>query len=681
VQCQSDVPDDTSKVYSDAVSAHQRGDLDAAERGYRTVLSAKPSEAETQYLLGTVLWQRGDAENAVPLLQTCLENQPNHIAARSTLGAAFAALGLSDQAIEELGRVAELSPQDPKAFFNLAKACLDSERFEMGAETLEKFLELTPSHAAATLGYATCLVGLGRVDQAISVLEDALDIHPENTDLIEIYVQQLLKAERFNDALKHVNTARKSWPSNDTMLLAQATTFRLLNRHEDALTAFKLLVERAPNNENYLNSFGGYLYDTGKWKDAESFVVRSLNIKPDSHSALTNMGRIRQQMGDLEGAKLYYEKALSLDPNYADAHNNLGNLLLHMDAADQALTHFDRAIELKPDSKGIRYNRSLAKMTAGQISSSVSEHKHRFDKENPSIGREWEWPSWANETIDGKNILLWGEQGMGDQVIFARCASVIASKANYCALECSPRLTTLFQRSFPDVDIYPASDPPIAELTNKSFDFHCSTLDMNCSLYDKPSDISSKPYLKADPELTRSIREKYRASADNTPLIGISWWSGLTSQAHFKSTPLTQWQPILSDTPATFVSLQYGEGRNEIESVNNIPGIDLVDDRDIDPMGDLDVFAAQIAAMDLVITISNTTAHLAGALGVPTWTLTPTGPGRVWYWFMEGQTSPWYESMTLFRHGYNEGWGSVLKEVADRLHQKETALITPSTRP
>ena len=673
------MPDGISEIYSDAVEAHQRGDLDAAERGYRAILSAKPSEAEVQYLLGALLLQRSDAENAVPLLQACLRAQPNHIAALGTLGAAFAALGLTDQAIQEFGRAANASPEDPKTLFNLAKACLDSERFDLGAETLQRFLKLKPSHAVATQAYASCLIGLDRITEAIYVLEDAIKIHRENPGLVESYIQQLLNVGRFDEALEHLNTARKRWPSNDTMLLAQATTFRLLNRHEDALATFESLVERAPNNENYLNSFGGYLYDTGKWKDAESLVVRSLKIKPDSHSALTNMGRIRQQRGDFSGANLCYQKALGLNPSYADAHNNLANLFSYMDEADQALVHFDRAIELKPNSNGIRYNRSLARMTAGEISSSVPEHRHRFDKENPSVGREWEWPSWANEPMAGKKVLLWGEQGMGDQVIFARCAPIIASKTEYCALECSPRLTALFKRSFPGVDIYSSSNPPPEELSEKSFDFHCSTLDMTCSLYENPADISSKPHLKADPELTRSIREKYKASAGNAPLIGISWWSGLTSQAHFKSTPLKQWQSILTDTPATFVSLQYGEGRDEVEPIKSMPGINLIDDRDIDPMGDLDVFAAQIAAMDMVITISNTTAHIAGALGVPTWTLTPTGPGRVWYWFTEGQTSPWYESMTLFRHEYNEGWDGVFKDVADRLRQKETALITPST--
>jgi len=97
-------------------------------------------------------------------------------------------------------------------------------------------------------------------------------------------------------------------------------------------------------------------------------------------------------------------------------------------------------------------------------------------------------------------------------------------------------------------------------------------------------------------------------------------------------------------------------------------------------MGDLDLFAAQVAAMDLVITISNTTAHFAGALGVPVWNMTPTGPGRIWYWFLEGESSPWYESMRLFRHRHDEGWGDVLGRVSNQLRKTAPNLLSTTSQ-
>ena len=106
-----------------------------------------------------------------------------------------------------------------------------------------------------------------------------------------------------------------------------------------------------------------------------------------------------------------------------------------------------------------------------------------------------------------------------------------------------------------------------------------------------------------------------------------------------------------------------GDELNEFETET---GLKIFTDKDINPSGDLDNFAAQVASMDLVITISNTTAHMAGALGVPIWNILPTGPGRLWYWFLSGSTSPWYKSMRLFRHAYNEGWKTLAALIAER---------------
>lgn len=670
------MPKNPTTTYSNAVSAHKAGDLDAAERGYRAFLKTDKTNAEVQYLLGATLMQKGQAEAAIKPLRACAETQPNHVGALNTLGAALSVAGQADEALVVLSRAADLSPQDQKTLTNLAKACTDAKQFNLGAKTFKRILALAPHHTTATSGLATCLLELDRNEEAITLLEAALSAGIEDPKHYELLIQQYSNMGRLERALELAETARDIWPDNNTLLLAYAATLRFSNRYEDARSAYETLVAREPDNVAFLNSFGDYLYDTGQWKDAEGYVARALNIEPRSHGALANMGRIRQQRGDLDGARALYLKALEAEPTYADAHNNLGNLYMHMDDAKQSLVHFNKAVDLKPSSSSIRYNRSTTRMTTGAIRAGVEDYRLRFDKEDPSIGREWAWPLWNGESLAGKRILLWGEQGIGDQVIHARCASIAAASAQSCVLECSARLTSLFERSFPDVEVFPTQDPPADGLTDQAFDFHSSTLDFNCSLYESPSDISPTPYLKSDQELVKSIKEKYRSTSGERPLIGISWWSGFTSQAHFKSTSLKQWGSILSNKDAAFVSLQYGDGRNEIAPFKASTDIKLIDDRDINPLGDLDLFAAQIAAMDLVITISNTTAHMAGALGVPTWTLTPTGPGRVWYWFMEGQTSPWYESMQLFRHTYNEGWDRVLSDVANRLRAELPDLTT-----
>ena len=674
------MPGSLSKVYTDAVTAHKSGDLVAAEQGYRTLAAANPSEPDAYYLLGAVLTQRGCQEEALGPLRTCLNHQPNHAPALNVLGSVLSGLGQDEEAINALSKAAALKPNNSKIRFNLAKACIRGEQFELGSQTLAALIEMAPGHLDAINAYAACLAELGRIDDAIKFLVKSVSSGLKDAGVFENLIQRLLDAKKYEDALTYAESARAHWPDNNVLLLAYATTLRLLSRQNDALEAFDELVTAEPENGYFLNKLSGFLYDIGRWKEAESYGRRALELAPESASALNNMGRIRQQQGDLNGSKILYEKAITIDPEYADVHNNYGNLLLYTDQIAKAMEHFDIAIELKPQNQGFRFNRSVTRFTNGEINGAWREHRSRFGKGDLSASREWELPEWDGEAVLGKNVLLWGEQGIGDQIIHARCAPAIAAIADNCGLECSKRLTKLFERSFPEITVFSSKEPQNQILQKGPFDFHCASLDMNCSLYKTPPDIPARPYLKADPDLTAALRKKYRSTFGDRPLIGISWWSGYSTHAHFKSIPLRKWKDILSFPDVAFVSLQYGEGCDELTPMTEETGLTILQDPDVDPMGDLDLFAAQVAAMDLVITISNTTAHFAGALGVPVWNMTPTGPGRIWYWFLEGESSPWYESMRLFRHRHDEGWGDVLGRVSNQLRKTAPNLLSTTSQ-
>ena len=150
-------------------------------------------------------------------------------------------------------------------------------------------------------------------------------------------------------------------------------------------------------------------------------------------------------------------------------------------------------------------------------------------------------------------------------------------------------------------------------------------------------------------------------------IVGISWKSESPKTGHHKSIPLQQWLPILQTNKVFFVSLQYGDQDQEISTIGGLPGSGIHRDHSVDTKGDLDRFAAQVAAMDLVITVSNTTAHFAGAMNVPVWTLISEGPGALWYWFHDRDDSPWYPSMKLFRQSKAGRWEDVLSAVKSQL--------------
>ena len=172
-------------------------------------------------------------------------------------------------------------------------------------------------------------------------------------------------------------------------------------------------------------------------------------------------------------------------------------------------------------------------------------------------------------------------------------------------------------------------------------------------------------YLIPDASRVQELRARY--GNGNTRLVGLSWRSASGPTGRFKSMDLAQWAEFLKLPGTTFVSLQYGNSADEIAQVSHATGRTIIADPDIDTSGDMDAFAAQVAAMDLVISVSNTTVHVAGAIGTPVWALVPRGPGAHWYWFVDRTDSPWYPSLRLFRQNKRADWRQPLADVTTEL--------------
>ena len=162
------------------------------------------------------------------------------------------------------------------------------------------------------------------------------------------------------------------------------------------------------------------------------------------------------------------------------------------------------------------------------------------------------------------------------------------------------------------------------------------------------------------------LRAKYRGGGDDL-LVGLAWNSVNVKMGHRKSLPLAAYAPLTEITGIRFIDLQYGDTAVAREAFETETGVEVFHDPDIDQLQDLDAFAAQVAAMDLVISVSNTTVHLAGALGIPTWVVVNTLPLCVW--MLEGETSPWYPSLRLFRQSEAGVWDDVVGQVAGALRE------------
>jgi hypothetical protein len=274
--------------------------------------------------------------------------------------------------------------------------------------------------------------------------------------------------------------------------------------------------------------------------------------------------------------------------------------------------------------------------------------------------RPFTQPYWQGESLKGKTILVWGEQGIGDELMFANTIPDLLEQADQVLIECDARLIPLYDRSFPGVTSFARNNPPEPALFKATIDYQIPSGEPCRYLRD---DLAAFPghtgYIKVSDNDTSRLREKYKKLGNNTPVIGVSWRSGNQGDGEKRSAGLELWGPTLATPGCFFVNLQYGNVKPFLDTFKKATEIEVYYDDEVDPLENMDLFAAQIAAMDLVISIDNSTVHTAGSLGVPVWTLLAANPD--WRWMQDGDTSYWYPSMKLIRQNTLGSWDAVFE--------------------
>ncbi len=360
-----------------------------------------------------------------------------------------------------------------------------------------------------------------------------------------------------------------------------------------------------------------------------------------------------------------YLKAIESDPFHRSALSNLALIHEREGNIEAALETLNKLCEQYENDASFIHRRGLILLSLGHLAEGWADYGRRLKSK---AYKSWQYalrvPYWRGEDLSDKHLVVWTDQGLGEQILTTSLLPDVISKAQRVALACDPRLVPLFQRSFPDVDVVSLEATREKGKDIGPVDVQATLSELGAVLRPSVDKFPrSKPFLVANADRTSNFR-KTLASDQDRRLVGISWRSENPMAGVEKSTSLTEhWKPVLDCADIRFVSLQYGDVQSEVAAMH-VNGCDLIDPM-IDATHQFDDFAALTAAMDLVISTSNTTVHVAGGLGVPTWTVLPNAYGRPWYWFTEGDLSPWYDSLSLFR---SQGdWLPIFQRVAKDL--------------
>ena len=575
--------------------------------------------------------QLGRFREAGALYREILKADPENVDALHLLGVAVFQAGRGDEAAGFIERSLHQNPGNADALNNLGQVYEFLNRTDDAIDAYRKAVTAIPGFAPALANLGTALLHKGEAEEAVDCFEGALKDFADDPDVLGGLGKALAAVGRPDEAVARLRQAR----------------------------------DIAPEDPAVLCNLGTALQAKGDVAEAEAAFEAAVALDPGFVEAHYNLGLARQDQGRLDEATAAYGRALEIDPAYIIAHVNLGTALLDLGKVDDAVSCLRRAIEAAPDHAEAHHNLSLALLLQGKLEEGWAEYEWRLRSEKGARHRPFPQAPWVGQPVDAKTVLVWGEQGVGDEVMFAGMVPDLVEAGAHVVLESDPRLVPLFERSFAGIECIGKGDPPTAETRRDGIDFQSPG--GNLGRWLRPN-LESFPgrqsYLVAEEDRQGRLRENYLSDGESL-LVGVAWVSKNKRIGAQKSMTLMELAPLTGIPGVRFIDLQYGDTAEERRQFEDHTGVTVLHDEHVDQMSDLDAFAAQVATMDLVISVSNTTVHMSGSLGVPTWVMLNTVPLPCW--LLERDDSPWYPSVRLFRQSVAGDWANVTERIGEAL--------------
>jgi Tfp pilus assembly protein PilF len=407
------------------------------------------------------------------------------------------------------------------------------------------------------------------------------------------------------------------------------------------------------------HNLGNAYKSLGRTEDAVAAYREAIAIDGGLAEAHKNLGTALVEGGESRQAMLHYRTAVELKPSYAEASHSLGVLLEQEGDPSGALACYRAAVAAKPDYAEAHFNYALQSLLLGEFRAGWQEYEWRTRL--PNLEAPWPFADraqWDGSALEGRVILLHAEQGFGDAIQFVRYAPLVAERGGKVLICCQPKLETLL-RGVQGVSAVLKQGEPLPR-----FDV-CSSLMSLPRLFKTTLETipAPVPYIRPDPGKARGWQTRF--AAYGAPLkVGLFWATDAKSSlSPLKSLTLDMLAPLADIRGVTYFSLQQGAAASQ--AMYPPGGMAMVDlGAQLEDFSDT---AALISNLDLVVSIDTATAHLAGAMGLPVWTLTHFPPD--WRWLLGRDDSPWYPTMRLFRKGRTDTWTQVVVRVGESLRQ------------
>jgi tetratricopeptide (TPR) repeat protein len=611
------------EMFAQAVRDFQTGRALEADETCRAVLACDPNHIDALNLRAVIACTSERIEDGRKLLGKILSLQPNNAQALLTLGDAYDVSGDHDDAIAVFRDGAKYHPHDVRFWRKLGVALTERGHLAEAEHILRSALQIAPDVAQIHFNLAVALERQVRLDDAAGAYRRALALEPDHAD---------------------------AWLNLGNVLMD-------LDRLAEAIASYRQVLACRPNDAKAYCNLGLAADRQGDHSGAIEFFRRSLELDPENPAAYTNIGAALEGLGRLEDAIEAHATAIRIDPKFPKAYANLAVMQKLVGRLEDAVDTAKKGIDIDPNDASARFNHAIYLLANGDLESGWHEYEWR---RRPRVltqhERKFAMPEWNGEDLNGRRLLLHAEQGLGDTLQFVRFARRLVDAGQSIVLEVQrPLLRLLSANVSPNVV---GQGEPLP-----SHDLHLPLLSLPRVLGTRLPDVSARPYLQADAEMTARWRQRL-GHADKLK-VGVVW-SGSPTHKHdrYRSIPATDLLPRLIKDGVRLYSLQKDPRPFDRPVLQQLAGsvTDLSNE-----LTDFSETAAAVAPLDLVITVDTAVAHLAGALGRPVWVLLPLCLD--WRWLKDREDSPWYGSMRLFRQTRPLQWAEPVERVTAALDE------------
>ncbi len=645
--------------------------------------------ARYQHDLGNALIEDGKTDRAITAYRRALRVDDTLAEVHNDLGAAYFEKNWHAEAEASFRRAIDLKPEHGIAHANLGAALRAQGRLQDGRRAFQRALllklraflpgflrwrvELKPAADATPAAKqdadelyraAATRQQQGNADGAMESIRAALRSNPERAEYHVAHAQLLADAGKAEDALAAAERALKLEPGSADVHAAISAIYHPW-REELAEQAARRAIELDPDSAVGHANLAAALWGQGRLEEAVGHGEASLRLLPSQLNYRMNLALILKDLGRLDEAREHY-RALSMQAfDGAGMCINMGTLVLQCLGDIPAARHWFAKAQARGEDARAALSESVLDFLDGKFSAAWPKYeaRKRISDHRDNHSRFASIPTWQGGPVTAGRLLVYGEQGLGDEIMHVSMISDLSRLVEQITLLCEPRLATLFARSFPAIRVIGAAreaqTPPDADVScvvaAGSLGMHFRT-----NAADFPA---RRSYLAPDPRKEVQWRERLAALGPGRK-IGLSWRGGVAKTGRARrSFDLARLHSLLEIPGIAWISLQYGDCAAEIETFRKAHGIPLHFFPGVTE--DMDELAGLMQVLDLVVSVCNTTVHLAGAIGKEVLVMAPFLPE--WRYGLRGERMLWYPSASVFRQATFGDWDSVISAVKARL--------------